>query len=552
MFEEYTDNLKQTELFPTGKVFRLLYDNTCNKFKIIANKFNNLEELRDAFSCDNPTSFFVKQYGYRAENKLYAINKFGYFSVGLVWEVFQWIKATYGSLSVVAMSRNCLNFINDQLTPLKDYVKSHDNGDWTIANISDDSGRNNELKNQGRDPIVFRDYQENSIKRLLCVGYGKGLIEIPTAGGKSLILANFCWNLHKQYDRNLRYLLLVPNKQLVSQMYSDFIDYGYEPTKVTKFTAGLKKNEAYNPNAQVIIANRQYVFKHKDQIPKIDVLICDEVHQCLADATYEFIESLNCKIKIGCSGTIPRDKFNRWKILGLFSRIVYQEDITTLQQKGYISKLKITLLKITDKVVEEDSNLLFNLHTTRKYRPDENGYSDIAFDDASKAEHEYFAKHYKDLYQPVFNYVKSLSSNTLILFDRIEIGQNLFEYAKELYDNKNVFYIDGSIDVKVREDIRSAFEKSDGNLLFAQTATFSTGINIKRLTNLIFLTGSKSFSQVLQSIGRTLRLHDSKTEAHLIDISWNFKYSRKHLNERLKIYKDAYHKKPDEVLKFEI
>lgn len=128
----------------------------------------------------------------------------------------------------------------------------------------------------------------------------------------------------------------------------------------------------------------------------------------------------------------------------------------------------------------------------------------------------------------------------------------MFEYAKELYDNKNVFYIDGSIEVKVREDIRSAFEKSDGNLLFAQTATFSTGINIKRLTNLIFLTGSKSFSQVLQSIGRTLRLHDSKTEAHLIDISWNFKYSQKHLNERLKIYKDAYHKKPDEVLKFEI
>jgi len=67
----------------------------------------------------------------------------------------------------------------------------------------------------------------------------------------------------------------------------------------------------------------------------------------------------------------------------------------------------------------------------------------------------------------VFNYIKSLSSNTLILFDRIEIGQNLFEYAKELYDNKNVFYIDGSIDVKVREEIRSSFEKSDGNLLFA-------------------------------------------------------------------------------------
>ena len=267
---------------------------------------------------------------------------------------------------------------------------------------------------------------------------------------------------------------------------------------------------------------------------------------------HEFIESLNAPIKIGCSGTIPRDKWNKWQILGMFSRIVYQEDITTLQQKGYISKLKITLLKIIDKVVEADTNLLFNLHTTRKYKPDEMGFSDIAFDEANKAEHEYFAKHYKDLYKPVFNYVKSLNTNTLILFDRLEIGQNLFKYAKELYENKNVFYIDGSIDVKIREDIRASFEQSDGNLLFAQVSTFSTGINIKRLNNLIFLTGSKSFSQVLQSIGRTLRLYDTKTEAHLIDVSYNFKYSRKHLNERLKIYRDAYHKKPDEVFKFEI
>ena len=552
MFEEYTDNLNNIELFPDGKIFRIFYDNTCNKFKIIANCMSNLENLRNVFSCDNPNSFFIKQYGYRAENKLYAINKFGYFSVGLIWEIFKWVKNTYGSLNVVAFSKNCLKFINEQLTPLKEYVKSHDNGDWKIANISEDSGRNNELKNQGKNPIQFRDYQENSIKKLLCVGYGKGLIEIPTAGGKSLILANFCWNLHKQYNRNLKYLLLVPNKQLVSQMYSDFIDYGYDPSKITKFTAGLKKNEAYNKNAQIIIANRQYLFLHKDQLPKIDVLICDEVHTCLSTQMHEFIESLNAPIKIGCSGTIPRDKWNKWQILGMFSRIVYQEDITTLQQKGYISKLKITLLKIIDKVVEADTNLLFNLHTTRKYKPDEMGFSDIAFDEANKAEHEYFAKHYKDLYKPVFNYVKSLNTNTLILFDRLEIGQNLFKYAKELYENKNVFYIDGSIDVKIREDIRASFEQSDGNLLFAQVSTFSTGINIKRLNNLIFLTGSKSFSQVLQSIGRTLRLYDTKTEAHLIDVSYNFKYSRKHLNERLKIYRDAYHKKPDEVFKFEI
>lgn len=127
-----------------------------------------------------------------------------------------------------------------------------------------------------------------------------------------------------------------------------------------------------------------------------------------------------------------------------------------------------------------------------------------------------------------------------MLFDRIEIGTNLYEYAKELYTDKNVFYIDGSVDVHVREDIRKKFEESDGNLLIAQSAVMSTGVNIKRLSNLVFLTSSKAFARTIQSIGRTLRMHELKDRAHIIDLSWNTKYSQKHLAERLKIYKQMY------------
>lgn len=553
MFEQYADNLSQIIVYPDDKLFRLTFDSSVGKLRILSKRNDVFEELRANFSADNPATFFVKQYGYRAEPKIYAINKFGYFGNGLVWEIFKYIKEQYGDLSVVAISKNCKAFLDEQLMPLRNFIQQMSKQNWQISNIADDSGRNNERKNSGKPEFVFRDYQENSIRQLLLKGFGRGLIEIPTAGGKSFILANFCWNLHKHYNRQLKCLILVPNKQLVNQMYSDFIDYGYDPHNITRFTAGLKKHEAFNPDAKIIVANRQYVFKNEKLLPKTDVLICDEAHQCLSDATVAFIERLQTPIKIGCSGTLPRDKFQKWKILGLFSRIVYTEEITDLQKRGFISKLKITLLKIFDTYVDKDTNLLFNLNTTRKYCPDEFGYSEIAFDDANKAEHEYFANHYKELYKPVFEYLFSLQENTLILFDKIEIGQNLFEYAKMLYkDKKTVYYIDGSIDVNIREEIRANFEKSDGNLLIAQCATFSTGVNIKRLTNLVFLTGSKSFSRVIQSIGRTLRLHDSKTEAHLIDISWNFKYSTKHLKERLKIYQQMYNKKPDEILKFTI
>ena len=156
------------------------------------------------------------------------------------------------------------------------------------------------------------------------------------------------------------------------------------------------------------------------------------------------------------------------------------------------------------------------------------------------------------MYKPAFEYLIKLNTNTLMLFDRIEIGTNLYEYAKELYKDKSVYYIDGSTDVHEREKIREQFEMSDGNLLIAQNAVMSTGVNIKRLSNLVFLTSSKSFARTIQSIGRTLRLHSSKDYAHLIDISWNTKYSQKHLEERLKIYKKMYNKRPDRVIRLEI
>ena len=120
--------------------------------------------------------------------------------------------------------------------------------------------------------------------------------------------------------------------------------------------------------------------------------------------------------------------------------------------------------------------------------------------------------------------------------------------GKEIFKDRNVHYIDGSVPVKDRLEITSKFEGSGNNVLFAEFATFSVGINIKRLTNLVFISSSKSFPRILQSVGRTLRLHDSKLESRIFDVNFNFKYSRKHLKERLEIYRSFYNKTPDESI----
>ena len=135
------------------------------------------------------------------------------------------------------------------------------------------------------------------------------MVEIPTAGGKSFILANFIWNMLKLFDNKLKTLILVPNKQLVEQFYKDLIDYGYEHSFLTRFTAGLKGKDKFNKDAKIAIANRQFVFKNKDKLPKYDILICDEVHQCAAASTKDLVNSTCCKVKIGCTGTLPKGKY---------------------------------------------------------------------------------------------------------------------------------------------------------------------------------------------------------------------------------------------------
>lgn len=174
---------------------------------MICGDHDAFEEIRDAFSVKNNAAFFSERYGYKAAEKLYAINKFGFFLPGLVFEILHWVKLHYGSLQSVAMSPRCKKFIDDHLMPLKSTLKDN----FEISNISDDLGRNNELERLGKGSLEYRDYQMASIKELLFTGYGRGLIEVPTGAGKSFIIANFIWNILKHVDRNAKTLILVPN-----------------------------------------------------------------------------------------------------------------------------------------------------------------------------------------------------------------------------------------------------------------------------------------------------------------------------------------------------
>ena len=100
----------------------------------------------------------------------------------------------------------------------------------------------------------------------------------------------------------------------------------------------------------------------------------------------------------------------------------------------------------------------------------------------------------------------------------------------------------GETDTADREAIRGIVEGMSNAIVVASLGTFSTGINIRNLHNIIFASPSKSQIRVLQSIGRGLRKSDDGRITTLYDISddlsWQKRknYSLMHSWDRMKIY----------------
>ncbi len=496
-----------------------------------------IPELSRIFSVQNPQAFFAKQYGFSVPNKIYGVSPFGTFKVGLLADILRYLKRNYKNVNIRLEGDETKELVKSR-RPLKEFVKSN---------------RYEGPENIAKD-ITPRPYQIDAVDAVITKGYGRCMFECPTASGKSLIIANIIYTLFNQYAKTepFRTLIFVPNVQLVSQLYKDLLSYGFTKDEVVMYvpkTIKKLKNSKELSDAKVVISNRQFLFNHLDEIGQIDMVIVDEVHSVAPNSkTIKILSKLKADIKIGCSGTIPWDKAKYWALLTALGPVVYQKDVIELQDDGFISQAKFTLVKVKDLIVEENPDLLFHLKSNKKYIEGEEG--GIAFNDAYMAEAEHLAKHCMELYAPIIDLLDLSGANTLILFDRIEFGESLYQTLKKTKSPEfEVYYIDGRTSVDVREKIRALAETKNNVIIIAQVTTMSVGTNIKNLTNLIITGSQKSQVRTIQSIGRLLRLHLNKPSANVYDIIFNYKYSRRHYAQRRRLYKEYYNKgKPDKTI----
>jgi superfamily II DNA or RNA helicase len=226
------------------------------------------------------------------------------------------------------------------------------------------------------------------------------------------------------------------------------------------------------------------------------------------------------KYRIGCTGTLDGTQTHRLVLEGLFGPVYKATSTAELIDKGQLAsfKIKCLILKYPDLVCKMAKDWDYN--------------QEIEYIVMNSARNEF-----------IKNLTLSLKGNTLILFQFVEKhGRDLHALIKQHTKNRQVFFVYGGTDVEVRESIRSITEKEKDAIIVASYGTFSTGVNIRNLHNIVFASPSKSKVRNLQSIGRGLRLGENKEEAVLFDISDDFRigkftnYTLKHFIERVKMY----------------
>ena len=447
-------------------------------------------ELRDRFTFEVPNKKFMPQYrGKFWDGYVHLFNmKTKRIYVGLLDKVIAFCENAGYSYNFEDNKYYGLPFeINSMISKegVKDYIKS-------ITSFK------------------ARDYQIDAVYDAL--RYNRKLLISPTASGKSLMI----YAITRYFvGRKNKVLLVVPTTSLVEQMFKDFEEYGWDAKNhCHRIYAGRERT---NVN-EVTITTWQSVYNlDRGFFEDYDVVIGDEAHLFKSKSLVNIMNKLHhAKYRFGFTGTLDGTQTHKWVLEGLFGPSYKVTQTKDLMERGLLSTLDIQCLLLK--------------HAPKKFET----YED---------EIQYLIGHEKRN-NFISNLAIDLKGNTLILYSRVEThGKVLYEMInKNVTHGRKVFFIHGGVDAEVRESVRKITEEENNAIIVASYGTFSTGINIKNLHNVIFASPSKSRIRNLQSIGRVLRKGKNKTKAKLYDIADDLtkgskkNYTLNHFIERVKIY----------------
>ena len=357
-------------------------------------------------------------------------------------------------------------------------------------------------------PIQLRDYQADAIN--CCLQNLQGVQVLPTSAGKTLVTAT----LSKMVEPYGRTIVIVPNKNLVQQTEEDYRNLGLD---VGVLFGDRKEYDCTHTictwqSLNVLEKKHQDCLDH-DQMEKfmkgLVAVIVDECHAIKdTNILHKLMTSVfkNCPIRWGLTGTIPEEDY---KQMGLFTAIgpeIGKLTAKELQDKGVLAKCQVTVWQTQE---------------TAQYN---NYQEELKYLVTNDMRLKWLAEEIEKL---------GVSGNTLVLVDRIETGQKLYNQISD------AVFISGEMKSSDRREHYKEINFSDNKIMIATYGTTSTGISINRIFNLVLVEAGKSFVRTIQSIGRGLRMSDDKDKVEIYDVCSKMKFSNNHSNKRKQFYKNA-------------
>lgn len=437
---------------------------------------DTLNFIRNHFSIKNEGAYFARKKGYKfVSDRKYIITPTGRFPFGLYYEIRKFL-------------------IEKQITEIyySDSFKERLKCGFETFSYWD------ELKYEPR--YFQKETVENGLK------FGCGTVLIGTGGGKSRTQACLIENFLRHSEGDLKCLLIVPGIGLVNQMLNDFEEYG-----VTFAFSGWTGDMDLQ-DTQVVVANIENInakFKDHPWIKDVDLFIQDEGHKINKSSNItNHIKKIKTPHKFAFTGSLSDDCFDRWTCIGTFGPVIYDKNSKELRDEKFLSDVKASMVQM---MYDSVPRLTYNQELQKIYNcPKRN--------------------------DKIKRLCLNLKGNSLLLVNHIDYGERLLEIMKN--NGKDVFFVQGSVEVEDRKKIINYMEENDNVICIAISSIFSTGINIKNLHNIVLVSGGKAFIRLVQSIGRGLRLHESKNVLNIIDVYDNLKYSSKHAERRKEIYEE--------------
>lgn len=370
-----------------------------------------------------------------------------------------------------------------------------------------------------------RDYQLNAIYQALT--NKRGVLLSCTGSGKSLMIYGILkYLIAKKNKRHL--LLIVPNVSLVEQMYSDFIDYGWENIEndVEKLYSGMDPTF----RTPVLISTWQSLENQdKDFFAEYQGIIVDECQGSKSSVLARIVKQcVGADYKIGTTGTLPTELADQLVINGVLGNNIFELKSKTLIDLGYLTKIVVAsiFVKYPDEFIKANRDRTYQEEVkVVEEKPERNRSLNFVIDHSKPTD------------------------NILILVNHKDHLKSVKEYLNLAYPERKVSIIMGEVKAKERESIRTGMEYEDGTLLVCTYQTMSAGVNIPKLHAVMLYANSKSRIKVLQSIGRGLRKHVSKNKVIIYDIIDDLSYKTRtgkshknycmqHYDERLSYYNE--------------